>query len=91
MSAHSFKSYYGDEFRRERRLPKLMQSLRRPTLLVAASEDNIAPDLTRLVKPFVDGNRLSLKIIEGCGHFFRDLCADDAIDTAVQFLSGEAS
>ncbi len=91
VSAHSFLSYYGNEFRRERLLPKLMQSLRKPTLLVAAGEDNIAPDLTRLVKPFVDDNRLSLKVIEGCGHFFRDLCADDAIDAAVEFLSGEAS
>ena len=91
VSAHSLVSYYGDERRTERLLPKLMQSLSRPTLLVAASEDNIAPDLTRLVKPFIDDNRLSLKVIEGCGHFFRDLCADDAVDAAVEFLTGEAS
>jgi pimeloyl-ACP methyl ester carboxylesterase len=86
VSARTFLSYYGVTNTKARQFPRQMQRLKKPSLVVAAGEDNIAPDLTRLVEPYVDGKRLSLTVIEGCGHFFRDLCADDAVEAAVEFL-----
>lgn len=83
-SAASFVSYYRVD--PERLLPNLMKEAKKPTLVIAASEDNRMPDLNRLVKPYVDGERNRLVVIEGAGHFFLDLVADDAIEQAVEFF-----
>jgi pimeloyl-ACP methyl ester carboxylesterase len=84
VSAASFVSYY--RVAPERLLPNLMKGAKKPTLFIAASEDNRLPDLNRLVKPFVDGKRTRLVVIEGAGHFFLDLHADDAVERAVEFF-----
>ncbi len=86
VSAKSFLSFYEPSNLHSHIIPWLMKNLPKPTLVVAASEDNIAPDMARMVEPFVDGKRLRFVMIEGCGHFFRDLCADDAVEAAVAFL-----
>jgi pimeloyl-ACP methyl ester carboxylesterase len=86
VSARTFLSYYGVANLKARQMPRQMQRLKKPSLVVAAGDDNIAPDLTQLVEPYVDDKRLTLTVIEGCGHFFRDLCADDAVEAAVEFL-----
>lgn len=84
VSAASFVSYYRVD--PERLLPNLMKAARKPTLFIAASEDNRMPDLNRLVKPFVDGKRTRLVVIQGAGHFFLDLNSDEAVDQAVAFF-----
>lgn len=84
VSARSFASYY--RVSPERLLPNLIKAARKPTLFIAASEDNRMPDLDRLVKPHVDGTRLRLVVIDGAGHFFLDLFADDAVDEMVRFF-----
>lgn len=87
VSAESFLSFYDPAKLGYRLIPTQMQQLRKPTIIVAASEDNVAPDLARLVRPALQTNsNLRLIVIEGCGHFFRDLCADDAVEAAVKFL-----
>lgn len=86
VSANTFMSYYRPKAMIRPSLARHLENLPKPSLVIAASEDNIAPDLTLLVKRYVDGKRLRLIVIEGCGHFFRDLCADDAVDAAVAFL-----
>jgi len=84
VSAASFASYY--RVATERLLPNLLKAAKKPTLFIAAGEDNRMPDLNRLVKPFVDGERTRLVVVEDAGHFFLDLFADDAVDQAVEFL-----
>lgn len=84
VSAASFVSYY--RLDPERLLPNLMKAAKKPTLFIAAGEDNRMPDLNRLVKPFVDGKRTRLVVIPGAGHFFLDLNSDDAVDEAVRFF-----
>ncbi len=86
VSANAFLSYYDPSRLNNRLIPRLMEGLRKPTLVIGASEDNQAPDMARMVEPFADGKRLRLTVLEGCGHFFRDLCADDAVEAAVEFL-----
>ncbi|MET0048483.1 MAG: alpha/beta fold hydrolase [Sedimenticola sp.] len=84
VSAASFVSYY--RVPPERLLPNLMKAAKKPTLFIAAGEDNRMPDLNRLVKPFVDGERTRLVIVEGAGHFFLDLHSDDAVEEAIGFF-----
>ena len=84
VSAASFVSYY--RVPPERLLPNLMKAAKKPTLFIAAGEDNRLPDLNRLVKPFVDGDRTRLVIIEGAGHFFLDLHSDDAVERTIEFF-----
>ncbi len=84
VSAASFVSYYRVD--PERLLPNLMKGAKKPMLFVAAGEDNRMSDLNRLVKPFVDGKKTQLVVIEGAGHFFLDLFADDAVEQIVAFF-----
>lgn len=85
VSARSFVSYYGP-MRDYRLFPVLLPKLPVPTLFVGASEDNVAPDMQRLVTPYVDGERIRLVMIEGAGHFLRDLNLEEAVDEIVAFL-----
>ncbi len=84
VSAASFASYYRVD--PERLLPNLLRAAKKPTLFIAASEDNRMPDLNRLVRPYIDGERTRLIVIEGAGHFFLDLHSDDAVDEMVGFF-----
>jgi len=84
VSAASFASYYRVD--PERLLPNLLRAARKPTLFIAASEDNRLPDLNRLVTPYIDGERTRLVVIDGAGHFFLDLHSDDAVDEMVGFF-----
>lgn len=84
VKAASFASYYRVD--PERLLPNLLRAAKKPTLFIAASEDNRLPDLNRLVTPYIDGERTRLVVIEGAGHFFLDLHSDDAVDQMVEFM-----
>ena len=58
-----------------------------PTLVIAASMDEVQPDIEKHVKPYVDNKRISLTVIDGAGHFFRDLNIEDAVEKAVEFIA----
>lgn len=89
VSAASFVSYYGTEaggISSVRLLPSQLKNLNVPTLIIAAGEDNLHPDMAAIVEPHVDGKRLQLVTIEGASHFLRDLYLEDAVDAMVTFL-----
>lgn len=85
VSAASFVSYYGGRSS-VRLLPVQLKNLTVPTLVIAASEDNQAGDVTAVVKPYVDGKRIQLVTIEGASHFLRDLYLEEAVDDMAAFL-----
>ncbi len=91
VTANTFLSYYRPRSILRPSVPAFANRQPKPALVIAGSEDDVAPDLIGLVKSHVDGKRLRLVVIEGCGHFFRDLCADDAVDAAVAFLEEKPS
>ncbi len=91
VTASTFLSYYRPRSILRPPVPAFSDRQPKPALVIAGSEDDVAPDLIGVVKPHVDGERLKLVVIEGCGHFFRDLCADDAVDAAVAFLEEKPS
>ncbi len=82
----SFLSYHAPDPRRDTLywLPKI----RVPVLVIAASDDQVVPDLIEKVKPLADGKRIRLQVIDA-DHFFRDFAAEDAADAITAFIRGE--
>ena len=58
-----------------------------PTLLIVGSQDERQPNSAEILASVVDNQRTQLTIIEGAGHFFRDLNMDEAIEAAVEFIA----
>jgi pimeloyl-ACP methyl ester carboxylesterase len=80
----SFVSYYGEGLRLD--TPSLITKIRKPILVVIAANDEVVVGLESKIAPLADGKRIQMKKIEGAGHFFRDLYADDAVDAIDGFL-----
>lgn len=85
-TADAFVSYYGPSPGLD--TPSLLPRLRKPTLVVVASNDEVVVGLDRKVAPLADGKHLQMKLIEGADHTFRDLYGDDAADAIDAFLKG---
>ena len=86
VTANTFLGYYRANSIVRPPVPGFANLQIKPLLVVAGGDDDVAPDLLEKVQPHVDGEKLRLVVVEGCGHFFRDLCGDDAVEAAVEFL-----
>lgn len=84
VTADAFVSYYGPDPRLD--APYLIPGIKKPTLVVVAGNDEVVVGLDKKVAPLVDGKHVQMKVIDGAGHFFRDLNADDAVDAIDGFL-----
>lgn len=84
VSAESFLSYYGPSALVQ--TPKLLPSIKLPTLVVVAGNDEVVVGLDRKISKLVDGKHLQMQVIDGSNHMFRDLYADDAVDVINDFL-----
>jgi pimeloyl-ACP methyl ester carboxylesterase len=84
VTAASFVSYYAPDTRRD--TPTLLPKIAKPVLVVAASQDEIVPDVHTRTAAYADGRRVQLKVIEGADHFFRDLYAEDTVEAIAAFL-----
>lgn len=87
VSAESFVSYN----RPDQRLntPSLLSKIKRPVLVFAGSKDETVKGLDKAIAPLVKKGKIELIVIEGAGHMFRDLYADDVVDGIVDYLSEE--
>jgi len=85
-SANSFVSYYRSS--PDLDSPGLLPRIKVPTLVIAASEDEVVAGLDKIIPPLLGNNpQVRFKVIQGAGHFFRDLNAEDAADTIDEFLA----
>ena len=84
-TANAWISYYGDH--RFRRFQEYLPRVQVPTLIVAGTIDERFPNIEKDVKPYIDGKKVQLSIIEGSGHFFRDFNIDEAMEAAMDFLA----
>jgi len=84
-SAESFLSYHAPDENMD--TPLLLGQIRAPVTVFAGSEDTVVPDLVEKVRPLADGTRISLVVIDGADHFFRDLYAEDIADTVAAALA----
>jgi len=85
-TANTFLGYYRADSIVRPPVPGFANQQVKPLLVVAGGNDDVAPDLLEKIQPHVDGEKLRLVVVEGCGHFFRELCGDDAIEAAVRFI-----
>ena len=85
-TADTFVSYYGQDPRLD--TPYLLPKIGKPTLVVVAGSDEVVVGLDKKVAPLADSKRVQMKVVEGAGHMFRDLYADDAVDAIDAFLKG---
>ena len=84
-TAAAFLSYYAPDPRMD--TPHLIPEIKAPVLVIAGSEDEVVTGLVEKVQPLADGKRVTLTVLDGADHFFRDLYADEIAD-AVQTLLG---
>ncbi len=84
-TAKSFVSYYNNDMRRD--TPTVIPKITKPTLLVIASEDTVNPKMHDAAKPFVQSGKIEMAVIDGAGHFFRDLYGDDLADAMEEFIN----
>lgn len=84
-TAASFLSYYTDEPLRD--TPTLIAGLLQPVLVIAGSEDQVAPGLPAAITERAPG--VLLEEIDGADHFFRDLYADELVEIAIDFMHDE--
>jgi pimeloyl-ACP methyl ester carboxylesterase len=86
VSANSFYSYnrLNNKFRQ---FPLYLSKIPIPTLIVTGTRDELQPNIKRDVTPFVDGSRIRLAVVENAGHFFRDFNIEEAVETAVEFIT----
>ncbi len=85
VSAESLVSYYGPKAQTD--TVRLLRNLTKPALVVIGSDDDIVPDLERKLAPLPENSKTRRVVIDGAGHFFRDLNADDAVDAMMAFLA----
>lgn len=85
VTADTFVSYYGPDPRLD--TANLISKIQKPTLVVLAGDDEVVINHKKFA-PLADGKRVQIKVIDGAGHFFRDLYADDAVDAINTFLKG---
>ena len=86
VSAQSFLSYYANQSRVD--TPALLKSTNTPTLVVVAGNDKIVVGLDKKIAPLQHNKNIKMTIIDGSNHMFRDLNADDAVDSIVEFIEG---
>ncbi|MGE5155428.1 MAG: alpha/beta hydrolase [Bdellovibrio bacteriovorus] len=84
-TADAFLSYHAPDPRMN--TPALLPEIKAPVLVVAGTEDEQVPGLVEKVQPQADGERVTLLVLDGADHFFRDLYAEEIAD-AVQALLG---
>ena len=84
-TAASFVSYFSDP--RSVDSPSLIPAIVPPTLVLVASDDQVVRGLAPKVQPLI-GSKVSMVIIEGADHTFRDLYADEVTDAIDAFLRG---
>ena len=84
VEAASFLSYYDKE--PEYATAALLRKVTLPVLVFAGTEDTVVPaqQLERSLASLDDN--ITLTIIDGAGHFFRDLNADELVELSIEFL-----
>ena len=84
VSAESFVNYYREDKRMH--TPYLLKQINKPVLVIAGSEDTVVTGLIPAVEKLADGEHITLQVIDGADHFFRDLYAEEAADHIADFM-----
>jgi pimeloyl-ACP methyl ester carboxylesterase len=86
-TAEAFLSYHGPDNKMD--TPGLLTGISAPVTVFAGTEDTDVGDLIGKVEPLADDKAISLVIMDGADHFFRDLYAEDIADKVAEILEVE--
>lgn len=84
-TAQSFVSYYNFDPRRD--TPTMIPKMKKPGLVIAASEDTVSPNIYKAAQPLAAAGKVKLVLVEEAGHFFLDFFAEDMADAIEEFIS----
>lgn len=82
-TAAAVVSYYKDDENKDS--VKVLAQTDKPVLLLVATEDTAVPDLLARSENITQDN-VTVEVIDGADHFFRDLHAEDSADLIDEFL-----
>ncbi len=83
-TAASFVSYHAEEPRMN--TPALTERITVPILVFIGSEDEVLKGLESKFAPYADEQNVQLMVIDGAGHFFRDLYAEEVVEAIAEFI-----
>ena len=84
VSAESFASYYTPEARLD--TPTLLSKINKPTLIFAGTEDTVVKGLDKIYGALPDKGKSELVVIDGAGHMFQDLYAEEVVEKIIEFI-----
>jgi len=64
----------------------LIKKLSKPTLVFIGSEDKVIKGLAEAMQYLSSKSNVQSTTIEGADHFFRDIYADEIVETAIEFI-----
>lgn len=82
-TARSVVSYYRPDERRH--TPNLLPGIAKPLMVVEGSEDRVVGRVAEVVADSA-GAHQRFEMIDGAGHFFRDLYLEEVVDLVVEWL-----
>ena len=84
VTAEAFVNYYqgNDNFY----TPGLVEKISKPVLIFAGSEDKVVDNVMTEMSKLSDADNIQLISIDGADHFFRDLYAEEIIESVVEAL-----
>lgn len=83
-TAESFLSYYNNASQVD--TPSLLSGMKIPVMVVVAGEDRVVVELDKKIRPLMKSDIRQLSIIDGAGHMFRDLNADEAVENITEYF-----
>ena len=83
-TAEAFLSYYETDPRLD--TPYLISKIKKPVLVFVGSEDKVVKGLKEKLEEAGLPENVQVQVIEGADHFFRDLYAEELVETAVEFI-----
>ena len=86
-SAEAVLSYYDPE--QLRNTGELLPRIPVTVVVFAGTEDKVLDGVIEKVEPLADGEHIRLEVLDGAGHFFRDLYSEDIADVVAEMLGGE--
>lgn len=85
VSAEAFANYYTPDPRMD--TPYLLGKIKLPVLLFVGTEDQVVKGLEKkLANLPAKPSNLSVEIMDGADHFFRDLYAEDVVERSLEFI-----
>ena len=84
VTAEAFVNYYQPDKRMD--TPHLLAKIKRPVLLFVGTKDKVVKGLLKKLEKLPVSGNLTVEVMEGADHFFRDLYAEDLVDRAVEFI-----